>query len=153
MCMTQTYLTGLSVLCCVFFFANSAKKKAVEEQIDTLTRSLAASKADRRENEREQKLVIMCAYACACACADAWACVHGVVRYVSYVCLWVNIGCPISHLFFCALLVFPQSEATLQLKRLFPGVRGRLVDLCRPTHQRYATAVSIGLGKNMVIII
>jgi hypothetical protein len=46
-----------------------------------------------------------------------------------------------------------QTEATLQMRRLLPGVRGRLVDMCRPSHQRYNTAVNVGLGKNMEVCI
>jgi structural maintenance of chromosome 1 len=61
------------------------KKKKLEDSIETLNRALLESKADRRDNEREQKL----------------------------------------------------SEATLQMKRLWAGVRGRLVDLCRPSHNKY----------------
>ena len=39
------------------------------------------------------------------------------------------------------------------LKRMFPGVYGRLVDLCQPTHKRYQLAVTKVLGKNMMAII
>ena len=33
------------------------------------------------------------------------------------------------------------------LKRLFPGVRGRLFELCKPKQKKYETAVSIALGR------
>jgi structural maintenance of chromosome 1 len=36
--------------------------------------------------------------------------------------------------------------ATLQ--RTFPGVRGRLVDLCKPTQRKYDTAIATVLGRN-----
>jgi structural maintenance of chromosome 1 len=45
------------------------------------------------------------------------------------------------------------SEAVEQMKRLYPGVLGRLVDLCRPTQHKYGMAVQVGLGKNMEAII
>eukprot|EP00579_Thalassiosira_antarctica_P001997 CAMPEP_0201868672 /NCGR_PEP_ID=MMETSP0902-20130614/2454_1 /ASSEMBLY_ACC=CAM_ASM_000551 /TAXON_ID=420261 /ORGANISM="Thalassiosira antarctica, Strain CCMP982" /LENGTH=1327 /DNA_ID=CAMNT_0048394037 /DNA_START=180 /DNA_END=4163 /DNA_ORIENTATION=+ len=39
------------------------------------------------------------------------------------------------------------------LKRHFPGVRGRLVDLCRPSQQRYNLAVTVAGGKDMDAIV
>lgn len=39
------------------------------------------------------------------------------------------------------------------LKRHFPGVRGRLVDLCRPSQQRYNLAVTVAGGKDMDSIV
>lgn len=36
------------------------------------------------------------------------------------------------------------------LKGLFPGVKGRLLELCDVTHKRYNTAVTVVMGKNMV---
>lgn len=36
-----------------------------------------------------------------------------------------------------------------QLKELFPGVKGRLVDLCRPTQRQYNLAVTVAAGKDM----
>lgn len=44
-------------------------------------------------------------------------------------------------------------EAIETMKRIFPGVRGRVVDLCRPTHKKYETAVSFVLGKNIDAVI
>ncbi len=35
------------------------------------------------------------------------------------------------------------------LKRHFPGVKSRLVDLCRPSQQRYNLAVTVAAGKDM----
>ena len=43
-------------------------------------------------------------------------------------------------------------EAIASLKRYFPGVMGRLVDLCRPTQRRYNLAVTVAGGKDMVRI-
>ncbi|KAG2138026.1 hypothetical protein DEU56DRAFT_347116 [Suillus clintonianus] len=38
-------------------------------------------------------------------------------------------------------------KATLpSLQRIFPGVRGRMVDLCKPTQRKYEQAVSAVLG-------
>ena len=39
------------------------------------------------------------------------------------------------------------------LKRHFPGVKGRLVDLCRPAQQRYNLAVTVAGGKDMDAIV
>ena len=39
------------------------------------------------------------------------------------------------------------------LKRLFPGVRGRLMDLCRPVQRKYDTAVNVALGRHMDAIV
>ena len=45
-------------------------------------------------------------------------------------------------------------RATLEtLRRIFPGVHGRLVDLCRPTHRKYEQAISIALGRNIDAIV
>ena len=41
-------------------------------------------------------------------------------------------------------------EAIATLKRHFPGVQGRLVDLCRPTQRRFNLAVTVAGGKDMV---
>ncbi|VDB88229.1 unnamed protein product [Peniophora sp. CBMAI 1063] len=43
---------------------------------------------------------------------------------------------------------------TLQsLQKIFPGVRGRLVDLCKPTQRKYETAVSVVLGRNIDAVV
>ncbi|KAF4127304.1 SMC proteins Flexible Hinge Domain, partial [Phytophthora infestans] len=39
------------------------------------------------------------------------------------------------------------------LKRLYPGVRGRLVDLCKPTQRKYNMAVTVATGKHMDAIV
>ena len=39
------------------------------------------------------------------------------------------------------------------LKRLFPGVHGRMMDLCSPSAKKYETSVGIVLGKNMDSIV
>ncbi|CAN0393420.1 unnamed protein product, partial [Discosporangium mesarthrocarpum] len=39
------------------------------------------------------------------------------------------------------------------LKRLFPGVRGRLVDLCKPTQRKYNVAVTAAAGIHMDAIV
>lgn len=43
--------------------------------------------------------------------------------------------------------------ALASLKRHFPGVQGRLVDLCRPTQRRYNLAVTVAGGKDMDAIV
>jgi len=44
-------------------------------------------------------------------------------------------------------------EAISALKRYFPGVQGRLVDLCRPSQKRYNLAVTVAAGKDMDAIV
>lgn len=39
------------------------------------------------------------------------------------------------------------------LKRIFPGVHGRMIDLCRPTNRKYETAISTALGRNLDAIV
>ena len=39
------------------------------------------------------------------------------------------------------------------LKRIFPGVRGRVSELCKPAEKRYQTAVSTVLGRNFDAVI
>jgi len=44
-------------------------------------------------------------------------------------------------------------QAIASLKRHFPGVQGRLVDLCRPTQRRFNLAVTVAGGKDMDAIV
>lgn len=45
-------------------------------------------------------------------------------------------------------------RATLEaLKRIFPGVHGRMIDLCRPSNRKYEQAISIALGRNLDAIV
>lgn len=44
-------------------------------------------------------------------------------------------------------------ETLAQLKRTFPGVRGRIIDLCKPTQQKYGVAVTTVLGRNIDSIV
>ena len=44
-------------------------------------------------------------------------------------------------------------ESLASLKRIFPGVHGRIVDICKPTQKKYEQAVSIILGRNMDAIV
>ncbi|CCG82948.1 putative Cohesin complex subunit [Taphrina deformans PYCC 5710] len=44
-------------------------------------------------------------------------------------------------------------ENIASLKRLFPGVRGRLSDLCRPSQRKYDEAVATVLGRNIDSIV
>ena len=39
------------------------------------------------------------------------------------------------------------------LRRLYPGVHGRILDLCKPSQKRYETAISTILGKNMDAVV
>ena len=44
-------------------------------------------------------------------------------------------------------------ETLANLQRLFPGVRGRVIDLCKPTQRKYETAVEVVLGRNVDAIV
>ncbi|GAA5883506.1 hypothetical protein JCM16303_005451 [Sporobolomyces ruberrimus] len=44
-------------------------------------------------------------------------------------------------------------ETLATLKRTFPGVKGRVVDLCKPTQQKYGTAVQTVIGRNVDSIV
>ncbi|KAJ7637228.1 hypothetical protein B0H17DRAFT_1107250, partial [Mycena rosella] len=44
-------------------------------------------------------------------------------------------------------------ETLALLQRLFPGVRGRVVDLCKPSQRKYETAVQVVLGWNIDAIV
>jgi len=45
------------------------------------------------------------------------------------------------------------TNAIAALKRHFPGVKGRLVDLCRPSQNRYNLAVTVAAGKDMDAVV
>jgi structural maintenance of chromosome 1 len=45
------------------------------------------------------------------------------------------------------------TQAISALKRHFPGVQGRLVDLCRPTQRRFNLAITVAAGKDMDSIV
>ncbi|CBQ73643.1 probable SMC1-chromosome segregation protein [Sporisorium reilianum SRZ2] len=44
-------------------------------------------------------------------------------------------------------------ETIAKLQRIFPGVRGRVVDLCKPVQRKYDTAISTVLGRNTDAIV
>ncbi|KAF9934466.1 Structural maintenance of chromosomes protein 1 [Linnemannia zychae] len=44
-------------------------------------------------------------------------------------------------------------ETLSSLKRIFPGVRGRVSDLCKPTQRKYDSAISVILGRYLDAII
>lgn len=44
-------------------------------------------------------------------------------------------------------------EVLTSLKRVFPGVHGRIIDLCKPTVNKYGTAVITVLGRNTDAIV
>lgn len=46
-----------------------------------------------------------------------------------------------------------RAETLETLKRLYPGVRGRLVDLCKPIQRKYNMAVTVATGKHMDAIV
>lgn len=46
-----------------------------------------------------------------------------------------------------------KAETLETLKRLHPGVRGRLVDLCKPIQRKYNMAVTVATGKHMDAIV
>lgn len=45
------------------------------------------------------------------------------------------------------------NEAIDNLKRLVPGVHGKLIDLCKPTHKKYNVPVTVIMGMNMDAIV
>ncbi|KAM7259549.1 hypothetical protein ACFE04_015290 [Oxalis oulophora] len=45
------------------------------------------------------------------------------------------------------------SQAVETLKRLFQGVHGRIIDLCRPTQKKYNLAVTVAMGKFMDAVV
>lgn len=45
------------------------------------------------------------------------------------------------------------SQAVETLKRLFPGVHGRMTDLCRPTQKKYNLAVTVAMGRFMEAVV
>ncbi|GAB4841723.1 hypothetical protein Ancab_022445 [Ancistrocladus abbreviatus] len=45
------------------------------------------------------------------------------------------------------------SQTVDTLKRLFPGVHGRMTDLCRPTQKKYNLAVTVAMGKFMDAVV
>ncbi|KAF9963714.1 Structural maintenance of chromosomes protein 1 [Modicella reniformis] len=44
-------------------------------------------------------------------------------------------------------------ETLASLKRIFPGVHGRVTDLCKPTQRKYDTAISVILGRHLDAIV
>lgn len=44
-------------------------------------------------------------------------------------------------------------ETLSALQRIFPGVKGRITDLCRPTQRKYETAVATVLGRNIDAVV
>ncbi|KAL3620599.1 Structural maintenance of chromosomes protein 1 [Castilleja foliolosa] len=45
------------------------------------------------------------------------------------------------------------SQAVETLKRLFPGVHGRMTELCRPTQKKYNLAVTVAMGRFMDAVV
>ena len=45
------------------------------------------------------------------------------------------------------------NETFSNLKRLYPGVKGKVLDICKPAQRKFAIAVGIILGKNMEAIV
>jgi chromosome segregation ATPase len=45
------------------------------------------------------------------------------------------------------------SETVESLKRLFPGVHGRMTDLCRPIQKKYNLAITVAMGKFMDAVV
>ncbi|KAH9608863.1 hypothetical protein KSS87_002352 [Heliosperma pusillum] len=45
------------------------------------------------------------------------------------------------------------SQTVDTLKRLFPGVHGRMTELCRPTQKKYNLAVTVAMGKFMDAVV
>jgi len=45
------------------------------------------------------------------------------------------------------------SQTVDALKRLFPGVHGRMTELCRPTQKKYNLALTVAMGKFMDAVV
>eukprot|EP00793_Prasinoderma_coloniale_P000453 PRCOL_00005438-RA len=45
------------------------------------------------------------------------------------------------------------AQALEDMKRLIPGVHGRVMDLCRPKQRKYNLAVTVAMGKNMDAVV
>lgn len=45
------------------------------------------------------------------------------------------------------------TQAAETLKRLFPGVHGRMTELCRPTQTKYNLAVTVAMGRFMDAVV
>ncbi|PHT49844.1 hypothetical protein CQW23_09591 [Capsicum baccatum] len=45
------------------------------------------------------------------------------------------------------------SQAVETLKCLFPGVHGRMSDLCRPTQKKYNLVVTVAMGRYMDVVV
>lgn len=45
------------------------------------------------------------------------------------------------------------SEALESLKRLFPGVHGRMTDLCTPSNKKFNLAVTVAMGRYMDAVV
>lgn len=45
------------------------------------------------------------------------------------------------------------SQAVDNLKQLFPGVHGRMIDLCKPIQTRYNLALTVAMGRFMDAIV
>lgn len=45
------------------------------------------------------------------------------------------------------------SQAVEALRRLFPGVHGRMTELCRPTQKKYNLAVTVAMGRFMDAVV
>ncbi|RWW20670.1 hypothetical protein BHE74_00038341 [Ensete ventricosum] len=46
-----------------------------------------------------------------------------------------------------------RQSSGLSLKRLFPGVHGRMTELCRPSQKKYNLAVTVAMGKFMDAVV
>lgn len=45
------------------------------------------------------------------------------------------------------------AETVKSLKQLFPGVHGRMTELCRPSQKKYNLAVTVAMGKFMDAVV
>ena len=44
-------------------------------------------------------------------------------------------------------------DAINSMRRIFPGVHGRVIDLCKPLLKKYSVAMAIVFGKNLDAIV
>ncbi|KAJ3360122.1 Structural maintenance of chromosomes protein 1 [Kappamyces sp. JEL0680] len=116
--------------------AAESKKKSIEAKISSTTEALGQAKSKMRELQGEQKRLHMLE-------VEANEKLTEIVNRLLQARVDKN-----------------ESEKTQRfketletLKRLFPGILGKVADLCKPTQRKYDLAVSVIMGKNMDSIV
>ena len=152
---------------------------AKKTSLDTVEREGKA--AAKREVELNDGLQV-CACACVCVCVCVCVCESAPFARLRYVCpsrlstrrAAVRFYAPSLGVTHCSHSI-PQTvlhslreasadktesahqrrmtDAIDAMTRLFPGVRGPILALCKPTQRKYNLAVTVIMGKNMDAIV